>query len=84
MNFHLEEVSYEKSVSNRSLVCLFLMMVSPCLAAEPTKIRVLMMLRSREGLPEMVADFESKHPDIKVEEITYSPEKDYETKSSWS
>ena len=64
------------------IVGLILIQAFLCLAAEPTKIRVLMMASAAgKGLPEMVADFESKNPNIKVEEITYSPEKGYDTKA---
>lgn len=62
------------------LVCL--LMIVPCLAAEQTKIHVLMMASAAgKGLDGMVADFEEKHPDIKVEELTYSPANGYDTKT---
>lgn len=64
------------------IVLLCLMTVFPCLAAEPTRIHVLMMASaSGQGLNEMVADFEKKNPHIKVEEITYSPANGYDTKA---
>lgn len=65
-----------------AVVLLAVMTVLPCLAAEQIKIHVLMMASATgKGLDEMVADFESKHPNIKVEEITYSPAKGYDTKA---
>jgi ABC-type glycerol-3-phosphate transport system substrate-binding protein len=41
----------------------------------------MMASASGTGLDEMVADFEEKNPDIKVEEITYSPANGYDTKA---
>jgi multiple sugar transport system substrate-binding protein len=72
----------KKTIVIAGIMLLCLMMVFPCLAAEPTKIRVLMMASaSGQGLDEMAADFEKQHPDIKVEEITYSPTNGYDTKA---
>ncbi len=50
--------------------------------AKPTSINVLMMASATgRALPDMVADFERNNPAIKVEEITYSPAKGYDTKT---
>ena len=66
----------KKAIVIGGIVFLFLMAVSPCLAAEPTRIHVLMMASATgKGLPEMIADFESKRQwsgrleqfDLKVE-----------------
>jgi multiple sugar transport system substrate-binding protein len=49
--------------------------------AEPSEINVLLMASAAgTGLNDMLADFESKNPLIKVKELTYAPAADYDTK----
>ncbi len=76
------------------IISLSLLAISPCWSsgqqaeppgakaqAEPSEINVLLMASATgTGLNDMLADFESKHPLIKVKELTYSPAAGYDTK----
>jgi multiple sugar transport system substrate-binding protein len=49
--------------------------------AKPVEINVLLMASAAgTGLNDMLADFESKNPSIKVKELSYAPAADYDTK----
>ena len=76
------------------IISLSLLAISPCwssgqqaeptaieVPAEPSEINILLMASATgTGLKDMLADFESKHPLIKVKELTYSPAAGYDTK----
>ncbi len=84
----------KKSLLLMGIIFLLLVTVFPCWSGgkqeeqavedkkpEPVEIHVLLMASATgRGLPDMVADFESKNPAIKVKELTYSPAKGYDTK----